>query len=223
MTERHDLVDRLDALLPQTQCTRCGYPTCRDYARAIAAGEAAINRCPPGGEDGIAAMAALLGITAPPLDPDFGVAAPPTLAVIDEDVCIGCTKCIQACPVDAIVGGPKHMHTVLADLCTGCALCVPACPVDCIHMDNVSGSRTGWAAWSAEQAQAARKRYEFTSWRRRQDKGKSRISSESSSTAPDGAPALPPAAPGGEAAEAERKRRLIEAALARARQQRPPR
>ena len=159
MTERHNLVDRLDALLPQTQCTRCGYPICRDYARAIAAGEAAINRCPPGGEDGIAAMAALLGISAPPLDPDFGVAAPPTLAVIDEDVCIGCTKCIQACPVDAIVGAGKLMHTVIADECTGCELCVPACPVDCIAMIASADTLLARSA-VVERATHARMRFE---------------------------------------------------------------
>lgn len=129
-----DLVRDIDALLPQTQCTRCGYPTCRDYATAIATGGAGINRCPPGGEQGIAALAGLLGRAATALDPACGQEEPPALAVIDEAVCIGCTKCIQACPVDAIVGAGKHMHTVIAAECNGCALCLPACPVDCIDL-----------------------------------------------------------------------------------------
>ena len=126
------LIERIDAALPQTQCTRCGYPACRPYAEAIARGEAAINRCPPGGEEGVRTLARITGRTMLPLDPECGIEAPPRVAVIDEDVCIGCTKCIQACPVDAIVGASKLMHTVVADLCTGCELCIPPCPVDCI-------------------------------------------------------------------------------------------
>ncbi|WP_377004627.1 RnfABCDGE type electron transport complex subunit B [Coralloluteibacterium thermophilus] len=123
----------IDALLPQTQCTRCGYPACRPYAEAIADGAADIDRCPPGGAAGIRALAALLGRAARPLDPECGQEGPPHVVVIDEAVCIGCTKCIQACPVDAIIGAPKRMHTILPDACTGCDLCIPACPVDCIH------------------------------------------------------------------------------------------
>jgi electron transport complex protein RnfB len=126
------LSDRIDGLLPQTQCTRCGYPTCRTYANAIAGDEADIDRCPPGGAGGVDALAALLGRASKPIDPAYGDEAPPTLAVIDEAICIGCTKCIQACPVDAIVGSAKRMHTVIAAECTGCELCVPPCPVDCI-------------------------------------------------------------------------------------------
>jgi electron transport complex protein RnfB len=129
-----NLVGRIDALLPQTQCTRCGYAACRPYAEAIARGAAAINRCPPGGMDGVRALAQLTGQPVVPLDPTCGEELPPRVAVIDEAVCIGCTKCIQACPVDAIVGASKLMHTVIADLCTGCELCVPPCPVDCIAM-----------------------------------------------------------------------------------------
>ena len=126
------LADRIDAILPQTQCEQCGYHGCRPYAEAIARGEAQINQCPPGGTIGIAKLAALLQQPMLPLDPEYGVEKPRTLARIVEADCIGCTKCIQACPVDAIVGASKLMHTVIADDCTGCELCVPACPVDCI-------------------------------------------------------------------------------------------
>ncbi|HEX7371132.1 MAG TPA: RnfABCDGE type electron transport complex subunit B [Rhodanobacteraceae bacterium] len=131
---REALADRIDAVLPQTQCGRCGYPACRPYAEAVARGEAAINRCPPGGAEGVRALARITGLPIVPLDPACGEEAPPRVALIDEDVCIGCTKCIQACPVDAIVGASKLMHTVIPDLCTGCELCVPPCPVDCIAM-----------------------------------------------------------------------------------------
>jgi electron transport complex protein RnfB len=129
------LIDRIDALLPQTQCEQCGYHGCRPYAEAIAHGEAEINQCPPGGSEGIAALAALLDRTPLPLNPDNGVEKPRTLARIIEADCIGCTKCIQVCPVDAIVGANKLMHTVIADDCTGCERCIPACPVDCIVLD----------------------------------------------------------------------------------------
>lgn len=135
------LADRIDALLPQTQCERCGYHGCRPYAEAIADGTAEINRCPPGGDAGIAKLAALLGRPILPLDPTCGVEKPRMLARIVEADCIGCTKCIQACPVDAIVGAAKLMHTVLADDCTGCELCVPACPVDCIALEPMSASQ----------------------------------------------------------------------------------
>jgi H+/Na+-translocating ferredoxin:NAD+ oxidoreductase subunit B len=128
------LAARIDALLPQTQCTRCGYPACLDYAEAIAAGEAQINQCPPGGARGIELLAALLGRDVLPLNPDNGVEKPAEAALIDEEACIGCTKCIQACPVDAIAGASKLMHTVIADECNGCELCIPPCPVDCIAM-----------------------------------------------------------------------------------------
>jgi len=128
------LAERIDALLPQTQCTRCGYPACRAYAEAIAIGEADFNQCPPGGAAGIVALATLLGRAPKPLNPANGVEKPREIALIDEAACIGCTKCIQACPVDAIVGASKFMHTVLVDECTGCDLCIPPCPVDCITM-----------------------------------------------------------------------------------------
>ena len=128
------LVRRIDALLPQTQCTKCGYAGCLPYAEAMAAGEADINQCPPGGETVIRELAETLHVEAKPLNPLNGMFRPPQLAVIDEATCIGCTKCIQACPVDAIVGAAKLMHTVIADWCTGCELCIPPCPVDCIAL-----------------------------------------------------------------------------------------
>src|SRR5690348_10280581 len=126
--------DDIDALLPQTQCTRCGYQGCRHYAEAIARGEAQINQCPPGGAATIAALGALLRREAPPLNPANGVEGPPLVALIDEATCIGCAKCLPPCPVDAIVGARKQMHTVVVALCTGCELCIAPCPVDCISM-----------------------------------------------------------------------------------------
>jgi electron transport complex protein RnfB len=128
------IADRIDALLPQTQCTQCGYEGCRPYAEAIARGEADIDRCPPGGEAGIAKLAALLDRAVKPLNPAHGTYRPPQVAVIDEALCIGCVKCIDACPVDAIVGASKQMHTVISAWCTGCELCLPPCPVDCISL-----------------------------------------------------------------------------------------
>jgi electron transport complex protein RnfB len=133
------LAQRIDQLLPQTQCTRCGYPACLPYARAIASGEADINQCPPGGAAGIIVLAGFLGREPIPLNPDFGIEAPLRVALIREAECIGCTKCIQACPIDAIVGASKLMHVVLADLCTGCELCIPPCPVECIDLRLVDG------------------------------------------------------------------------------------
>ncbi|CAE1134823.1 Rnf electron transport complex subunit RnfB [Xanthomonas euroxanthea] len=127
-----DLVDRLDRLLPQTQCGQCGYDGCRPYAQAMADGKADVDHCPPGGDAGARALAHVLQVPARPYDRTRGLQTPAQVAWIVEADCIGCTKCIQACPVDAIVGGAKHMHTVIAPLCTGCALCLPACPVDCI-------------------------------------------------------------------------------------------
>ena len=135
MNDVTDLAIRIDALLPQTQCEQCGFHGCRPYAEAMARGDAPINRCPPGGVAGIARLAALLDTPVLPLDPAHGVEKPRMLARVVEADCIGCTKCIQACPVDAIVGAAKLMHTVLPDHCTGCELCVPACPVDCIVLE----------------------------------------------------------------------------------------
>jgi len=135
-----ELVDTLDALLPQTQCTRCGYAGCRPYAAAIAAGNADINQCPPGGNATIHALAAHLGREFKPLNPVHGTESPPLVAVIDEERCIGCAKCLPACPVDAIVGAQRFMHTVLSAACTGCELCLPPCPVDCIEMRPLAGA-----------------------------------------------------------------------------------
>jgi electron transport complex protein RnfB len=138
--------DRIDALLPQTQCTRCGYAGCAPYAAAIAAGEAAINQCPPGGAATIASLAALLDRPALALNPANGIEAPPQVAWIDESRCIGCAKCLAPCPVDAIVGAPKFLHTVLADRCTGCELCLPPCPVDCIELRPAPAAQRNDAA-----------------------------------------------------------------------------
>jgi electron transport complex protein RnfB len=136
-----DSATRIDALLPQTQCTRCGYPACLAYAQAIARDEADLNQCPPGGADGIALLAHLLGRKPKPLNPANGAEKPAEVALIDEETCIGCTKCIQACPVDAIVGASKLMHTVLVDECNGCELCIAPCPVDCITMVPANDER----------------------------------------------------------------------------------
>ena len=163
------LTDALDAALPQTQCTRCGFPDCRAYAEAIAAGNAEINQCPPGGAEGVARLAALTGRPALPLNPDNGREGPRQLAVIDEAWCIGCTLCLKACPVDCIVGGPKGMHTVIDHLCTGCELCIPACPVDCISLRPITGSLTGWQAWSDAQATQAGERYAWHQAREQRD------------------------------------------------------
>lgn len=150
------VADRLDALLPQTQCTKCGYEGCRPYAEAIAAGEAEINQCPPGGATGIEAIAQLLHRASLPLNPANGVERPLTVAVIDESRCIGCTLCISACPVDAIIGASKRMHSVIASHCTGCDLCLPPCPVDCISMVAVTPARE----WTAADRDAARIRHD---------------------------------------------------------------
>jgi electron transport complex protein RnfB len=163
------LTERIDALLPQTQCTRCGYPSCRDYAQAIADGAADINQCPPGGEAGVRKLAALLDRDIRPLNPAHGVEQPRAAALIDEARCIGCMLCIQACPVDAIVGAAKRMHTVLTAVCTGCELCLPPCPVDCIEMvglaELVARGHAGAAdalGESVEQmAATARSRFQF--------------------------------------------------------------
>ena len=160
------LAAQIDALLPQTQCTKCGYSACLPYAEAIAAGAADINQCPPGGAAGIAKLAALLRRDAKPLNPANGIERRRTVALIDEARCIGCTLCIQACPVDAILGAAKCMHTVIAELCTGCDLCVPPCPVDCIAMLPLPQAQ---APWTRDMADAARARFEFRNFRLARD------------------------------------------------------
>jgi electron transport complex protein RnfB len=171
-----DALDALDVLaallndaLPQTQCTRCGYPDCASYARAMADGQAAINQCPPGGQEGVSRLATLTGRPELLLNPMNGAEAPRQLAVIDEAWCIGCTLCLAVCPVDCIIGGSKRMHTVIDAQCTGCELCLPACPVDCISLTPVTGPRTGWQAWSDTQASEARERYGWHVDRQRRD------------------------------------------------------
>ena len=142
--EGDPLAEQIDAILPQTQCGQCGYPGCRPYAEAIAAGEADINRCPPGGETTIIALADLLGVDPKPLDAEAGEEKPKMVAFIDEEACIGCTLCIQACPVDAILGAAKQMHTIIEPECTGCELCVEPCPVDCITMELIKEDIFHW-------------------------------------------------------------------------------
>jgi electron transport complex protein RnfB len=212
------LVDRIDAALPQTQCTRCGYPDCRSYAKAIAEGGSAINRCPPGGAQGVIRLAAITGGASLPLDPLHGTEGPLRLARIDESACIGCALCLKACPVECILGAGKRMHTVIAAQCTGCELCLPACPVDCITLVTVAAERTGWDAWSDAQAQRARTRYRQRQQRSTQPMAQAR---------PSGAPADSTAtmdAPGSCASPptADAKRATIEAALARSRARRAP-
>jgi electron transport complex protein RnfB len=199
------LAGRIDALLPQTQCTKCGYPACRPYAQAIAAGEAEINQCPPGGEAVIRELAALLGREVRPLNPRNGIEQPRRVALIDEARCIGCTLCIQACPVDAIVGAPKLMHTVVTELCSGCDLCLPPCPVDCIDMVPATGAD---ATWDRSRADAARERFERRHARieREQRERAERMAARALRAERD---------PG-----AEKKRAIIQAAIERARARR---
>jgi electron transport complex protein RnfB len=209
---------RLHAALPQTQCTRCGYPDCAGYAEAIAAGAAEINRCPPGGAQGIVRLAELTGRAPVPLDPDVGIEGPRALAVIDEDWCIGCTLCLDACPTDAIVGGNKRMHTVIDRYCTGCELCVPVCPVDCISLANVTGERTGWRAWSQPLADEALARYEARKVRKVREEAEhaKRLERKAEAKLAD----LPAQTHEADGEELARKKAVIEAALARARAKR---
>ena len=211
------LADQLEDLLPQTQCTKCGYPACRPYAEAIASGEADINQCPPGGMEGVRRLAAATGRAVIPINPANGLERPRPVAFIDEALCIGCTLCIQACPVDAILGAAKQMHTILPSLCTGCDLCVAPCPVDCIAMVPVTGERTGWDAWTQQDADAARSRHDFRAARLRREREENdarlaakavekmrEVTAEATNT-PE------------EVAEKERKRAIIAAAMERAR------
>lgn len=155
--EGDPVVDKIDALLPQTQCGQCSYPGCRPYAEAIAAGEANINQCPPGGEATMLALSELLGVEPVPLDEEHADMPEKTVVYIDENTCIGCTLCIQACPVDAILGAAKQMHTIIEDECTGCDLCIPPCPVDCIHIKPVKVEPDTWRWPLPEQKNTAPK------------------------------------------------------------------
>lgn len=218
------LAAELHAALPQTQCTRCGYPDCAAYAQAIASEGAAINQCPPGGAEGIARLAAITGQPVIPLNPVHGIEGPRSIAVIDESWCIGCTLCIKVCPTDAILGSHKMMHTVIEPDCTGCELCIPVCPVDCITLENVSGSATGWGAWSEAQAQVALGRYQIHTARIRKtkDTGLKKPGAADKAASQNSSVAALPARFDSDPDIADRKRAVIEAALARARAQRPP-
>jgi Na+-translocating ferredoxin:NAD+ oxidoreductase subunit B len=214
----------LHAALPQTQCTRCGYPDCAAYARAMATGEAAINQCPPGGQEGIERLARLTRRPSLPLSAEHGSEGPRHIALIDEAWCIGCTLCIKACPTDAIIGSNKRMHTVIEPWCTGCELCIPVCPVDCIELDNVTGERTGWAAWSQTDADTALHRYEARKVRlvrearehdeRQVAKAEMKLADLPSHTKVDAGPVAQ--------TDIDRKRAIIEAALAKAKARQTP-
>jgi electron transport complex protein RnfB len=217
VTEPKTLADRIEDVLPQTQCTKCSYQGCRPYAEAIAAGEANINQCPPGGEEGIRRLSSVTGHPVIPLNPVNGFERPRAVAFIDESLCIGCTLCIQACPVDAIMGAAKQMHTIIPAQCTGCDLCVPACPVDCIVMYPVT-ENTGWNAWTQAQADEARDRHDFRLARlvREREENDARLAAKAKAKAE----AVERLTPENEAelAEKERKRQIIAAAMERARQ-----
>ncbi len=156
----HTVIDQINAILPQTQCRQCGFQGCRPYAEAIASGEADINQCPPGGDEGIIELAHLLGVSTKPLNPKFGQHKPKSVAFIIEKDCIGCVKCIAVCPVDAILGAAKFMHTVIASECTGCELCLAPCPVDCIVMKPLPTPTDDFKAQKYAQTQLARRRYD---------------------------------------------------------------
>ncbi|WP_114638215.1 electron transport complex subunit RsxB [Polynucleobacter necessarius] len=224
--QANELADRLEDILPQTQCTKCGYPDCRGYAQALASGEALPNRCPPGGVEGIKRLSKILTPIYPQdafelnptIDPACGLERPRPVAFIDPQKCIGCTLCIQACPVDAIVGASKQMHVVLTEWCTGCDLCIPPCPVDCISMIDVTGKQTGWNAWTSELANVARRRYHDRTQRldREQKDNDERLAKKAAAKL--AALSNAPPSSSEEEAEKERKRAIIAAAIARAQQ-----
>lgn len=213
----NSLFSRLHDALPQTQCTKCGYPDCRSYAQAMAEGTAAHNQCPPGGAEGVARLATILGKPVIPLNPDNGVERERPVAFIRSKECIGCTLCIQACPVDAIVGASKQMHVVLPDWCTGCDLCVAPCPVDCIDMIPITQT-TGWQAWTQEQADTAKKRYETRQKRliREESDNSKRLAVKAKKKLEALDTTL--ATSDEERAEMERKKAIIAAAMAKAKE-----
>jgi len=214
------LAQRINALLPQTQCTKCGYSGCEPYAQAIALEAAPINRCPPGGASGIAALAQLLKQPMIELDTDCGTHQPLQVAIIDEQFCIGCTLCIQACPVDAIIGASKLMHTVLPEQCTGCDLCIAPCPVDCIAMVPVTPQRT----WTPQDATRARALFEARQRRLATGPESLRQSPEPGASEATAAPdAVATMTPEGEALDHSDKQAVIARALARARTRRAAR
>lgn len=211
------LAAQIDAILPQTQCTKCGFSGCAPYALALAEGQTAHDRCPPGGAEGIARIARILHREPIPLDPACGTERARARALIDESVCIGCTLCIQACPVDAIVGAAKLMHTVVAELCTGCELCVAPCPVDCIEMLPVSGTATAWQAWSPQQAAQARARHEARKARLAREEQLRVQRRTAAHAAPSSASGTEVAPIADDAAAQRKKQEIIAAAMARAR------
>lgn len=213
------LADQIEDLLPQTQCTKCGYPACRQYALAIADGAAEINQCPPGGAEGIARLAKLLGRPVIPLNPVNGKERPRPVALIDESLCIGCTLCIQACPVDAIIGAAKQMHTILPQLCTGCDLCVAPCPVDCIAMVEVGDvdGKTGWDCWSRQQADEARARFQIRNARLQREKQENDARLALKAMAKRKTVETETSQDAAQLAEQERKKAIIKAAMERAR------
>lgn len=210
------IADQIENLLPQTQCTKCGYASCRAYAEAIADG-CNINQCPPGGQEGVERLATLLGKPVVPLNKTHGLERSRPIAVIDEAHCIGCTLCIQACPVDAIIGAAKQMHTVISDLCTGCDLCVAPCPVDCIDMIAITRNKTGWNAWSQSEADQARRQFDARQKRllREKHETEERLLAKAATKFLDVSNEV--ALTEDEIKEKERKKTIISAAIERAR------